>query len=230
MTRPKALRSNSAGQETRLALLAIAERLFAERGISGVSLREIGREAMQGNNNVVQYHFGSKENLVNEIFRWRLGQMEPSRLRMITQARHEERLSDCRTLVDIWCLPVLELTADDGSHPYAQFMANYLARYRPKGMRHVGDLSPEEFPSLIMLNECLNRAVSHLPPRLRSRRIETAFQIFLFSIVTNDLRGGPKDEPPVDLDDVLELAATILCQPAGGSYPPIANGSPHVAI
>jgi len=216
VARPKITRANSAGEGTRLALLAIAERLFAERGISGVSLREIGREAMQGNNNVVQYHFGSKENLVSQIFHWRVGQMEQARLRMIEQAERKGQLLNCRTIVDIWCLPVLGLVAEDGNHPYAHFLAHYLARYRPAGIQHVGDVSPNEFPSLTKLGECLNRAVSHLPPRLRSQRIELAFQIFLSSIVAHDLRRGCEEEPLLDLEDVLELVATVLCQRAGG--------------
>jgi len=170
---------------------------------------------MQGNNNVVQYHFGSKENLVSQIFHWRVGQMEQARLRMIEQAERKGQLLNCRTIVDIWCLPVLGLVAEDGNHPYAHFLAHYLARYRPAGIQHVGDVSPNEFPSLTKLGECLNRAVSHLPPRLRSQRIELAFQIFLSSIVAHDLRRGCEEEPLLDLEDVLELVATVLCQRAG---------------
>ena len=49
---------------TRLQLLATAERLFAERGIAGVSLREIGAAAGQRNNSATQYHFESKHGLV----------------------------------------------------------------------------------------------------------------------------------------------------------------------
>jgi AcrR family transcriptional regulator len=49
-------------------LVDAAERLFAERGIAGVSLREIGAAAGQRNNSAAQYHFGGKDGLVAAIF------------------------------------------------------------------------------------------------------------------------------------------------------------------
>lgn len=52
---------------TRARLIAVAERLFAERGIAGVSLNEINRAAQQRHSNACQYHFGSKEGLIQAI-------------------------------------------------------------------------------------------------------------------------------------------------------------------
>jgi AcrR family transcriptional regulator len=52
---------------TRARLIAVAERLFAERGIEGVSLAEINRAARQRHSNACQYHFGSKDGLVQAI-------------------------------------------------------------------------------------------------------------------------------------------------------------------
>lgn len=55
------------GEATRLALIRTAERLFAERGIAGVSLREIAEEAQQKNHSSASYHFGTKQALVDAI-------------------------------------------------------------------------------------------------------------------------------------------------------------------
>ena len=52
---------------TRAKLLTVAERLFAERSIAGVSLNEISKAAGQRNSNVCQYHFGDKSGLVQAI-------------------------------------------------------------------------------------------------------------------------------------------------------------------
>ena len=49
------------------SLIAAAERLFAARGIDGVSLREINREAQQRNTTSLQYHFGDREGLLRAI-------------------------------------------------------------------------------------------------------------------------------------------------------------------
>ncbi len=53
----------------RAALLGAARALFAERGVDGVSMREIGRAAGQRNSNAVQYHFGDRDTLVAATLR-----------------------------------------------------------------------------------------------------------------------------------------------------------------
>jgi AcrR family transcriptional regulator len=52
---------------TRVLLLRTAVRLFAEHGVEGVSLREIGDAAGQGNKAVVHYYFGSREGLLHAL-------------------------------------------------------------------------------------------------------------------------------------------------------------------
>ena len=48
-------------------LKQIACRLFAERGVDGVTVREIAEAAGQKNHAAVGYHFGSKEALIREL-------------------------------------------------------------------------------------------------------------------------------------------------------------------
>lgn len=48
-------------------LKAVAQRLFAERGVDGVTVREIAEAAGQKNHAAVGYHFGSKEALIREL-------------------------------------------------------------------------------------------------------------------------------------------------------------------
>ncbi|BBZ68091.1 TetR family transcriptional regulator [Mycolicibacterium insubricum] len=54
---------------TREAILAAAERLFAEDGIAAVSNRQISEAAGCGNNTAVGYHFGTKADLIRAIVR-----------------------------------------------------------------------------------------------------------------------------------------------------------------
>ena len=44
-------------------MIVVAERLFAERGIEAVSLREVGAACGLRNNSAAQYHFGSRTGL-----------------------------------------------------------------------------------------------------------------------------------------------------------------------
>jgi AcrR family transcriptional regulator len=52
---------------TRSAILAAAERLYADRGFGDVTLRDIVAEA-NVNLAAVNYHFGSKDELIAELF------------------------------------------------------------------------------------------------------------------------------------------------------------------
>jgi AcrR family transcriptional regulator len=57
---------NRQGIETRRHLVTVAERLFAERGIDGVSIRAVNAAAALGAASV-HYHFGSKQRLVEAV-------------------------------------------------------------------------------------------------------------------------------------------------------------------
>lgn len=61
---------NDGKEQTKDRLLDEAERLFAEKGFHGVSVREI-TSAAKTNQAAVNYHFGGKKNLYLEVFRFR---------------------------------------------------------------------------------------------------------------------------------------------------------------
>ena len=67
---------------TKGAVLAAAERLFAVQGLRAVSVRDITAEAGV-NLASVNYHFGSKDGLVFEIFRRRAAELSRDRARML---------------------------------------------------------------------------------------------------------------------------------------------------
>ena len=64
---------------TKDRILGAAEELFAQHGFAGTSLRQVTSRA-DVNIAAVNYHFGSKENLVNEVFRRRMDDMSALRL------------------------------------------------------------------------------------------------------------------------------------------------------
>jgi len=68
--------------DTRERILDVAERLFAERGYSNVSTRAITDEA-GANTAAAHYHFGSKDRLLEEVFRRRLDPLNRERVRLI---------------------------------------------------------------------------------------------------------------------------------------------------
>ena len=70
---------------TKDRILGAAEELFAQFGFAGTSLRQVTSRA-DVNIAAVNYHFGSKENLVNEVFRRRMDEMSAQRLSQLRAA------------------------------------------------------------------------------------------------------------------------------------------------
>ena len=68
--------------DTRARILDVAERLFMAHGYDGTSMRQITGEAGV-NLAAVNYHFGSKEALIQEVFRRRLDWLNEERMRTL---------------------------------------------------------------------------------------------------------------------------------------------------
>src|SRR5215475_8390163 len=77
-----------ASDHTRSSILAAAERLYAERGFSDVTLRDIVSEA-NVNLAAVNYHFGSKDELIAELFVTRSLALNRERLRELRAAEEQ---------------------------------------------------------------------------------------------------------------------------------------------
>jgi AcrR family transcriptional regulator len=74
--------------QTRSAILAAAERLYADRGFGDVTLRDIVAAA-NVNLAAVNYHFGSKDELIAELFVTRSLALNRERLRELKAAEEE---------------------------------------------------------------------------------------------------------------------------------------------
>lgn len=68
--------------DTRLRILDAAETLFTEHGFEATTLRQI-TGAAEVNLAAVNYHFGSKEELIREVFRRRLTWLNQQRLQQL---------------------------------------------------------------------------------------------------------------------------------------------------
>jgi len=95
---------------TKDRILGAAEELFAQHGFSGTSLRQVTSHA-DVNIAAVNYHFGSKENLVNEVFRRRMDEMTATRLQQLEQARRE-RPGELAAVLAAFVEPALAMAQD----------------------------------------------------------------------------------------------------------------------
>lgn len=98
---------------TKDRILNAAEALFATHGFMATSLREVTSQA-QVNIAAVNYHFGSKENLINEVFRRRMDDMSANRIARLEAALAEGK-DNLEGILDAFISPALELAGTTGT-------------------------------------------------------------------------------------------------------------------
>src|SRR5260370_14085606 len=118
----KPMRSDA--RDSRERLILAAERLFAERGIDGVSLREINKAAGQKNVSGLQYHFGTKKDLLAAVFSHRVPGIEVRRRAMLKELRQSGSASDLREILKAMVTPFAEqLNSGGNERAYVRFVA-----------------------------------------------------------------------------------------------------------
>lgn len=121
----------SAGKDTRERLLEAAERLFAERGVDAVPMREISREA--GSRNVIagQYWFGDKEGLVAALLEKHTPDVE-SRRHALLDAYEAAGTPSLNALAAALVLPLgAKLDQGAAGAGYLRTMSDLLTRANP---------------------------------------------------------------------------------------------------
>ncbi|TYT23891.1 TetR/AcrR family transcriptional regulator [Luteimonas viscosa] len=110
---------------TKDRILGAAEELFALHGFSGTSLRQVTTRAAV-NIAAVNYHFGSKENLVNEVFRRRMDVMSGQRLERLRVAL-AERPGELEPILAAFVEPALDLAQDRHGGAFIRVIARAYA-------------------------------------------------------------------------------------------------------
>ena len=109
---------------TRVLILSVAERLFAEQGVFAVSNRKISEAAGLGNTTAVNYHFGTKTDLILAIAASHGARIEKQRAQLMAKV---EGSTDLRDWVACMVQPSTSHLKDLGNPSwYARFNAQIL--------------------------------------------------------------------------------------------------------
>lgn len=150
----------------RARIIRVAEQLFAEQGIEATSLRVIGQQAGQKNTNAVQYHFDSREGLVEAIRQRHAERIRARREAMIAELPAEPAL---KSLAEIVVLPIAEcMEYEDGGVHYLQIMSQLISHPKQNVLMNYVD-SPD--PSMTFVLAKLEPYVRHLKPQDRVLRM-----------------------------------------------------------
>ena len=199
-------------------ILLAAERLIAERG-QQVPLRDIAAAAGQRNNSAVQYHFGSRDGLIEAVVERRIATLEVRRLELLAERAGGDTPHDVHTLLEALVAPMFELVARHGIGYYARFLEQI--RTRP-AVTDEANLDGERRTSVRVIMYRLERGLPELEPQLRVRRLRRLSTV-LFALLADHERAV--EDGRVDARDVTAWAETIDML-AGLLTAPVAERAP----
>lgn len=167
---------------TRAKLVAVAERLFAERGIDGVSLSEINRASKQRNANACQYHFGNKEGLLQAIVDKHLPAIADRRNELLDE-RERVVAADVRSLIHAWVLPVVEKLEDpDGGSNFIRVNAQLMSIHTLAVLDPAAaSLRPP--PGVERLVTLMDETLAELPAVIRRQRLLMASVVLFHGLL-----------------------------------------------
>jgi AcrR family transcriptional regulator len=117
----------SSAVSTKNRILSAAESLFAQRGFDGASLRQL-TAAAGVNLAAVNYHFGSKEKLVEQVFRRRLDALNSQRLSALGAIAGAESTT-IEDVLAAFIRPALDMSHDVSGSLFIRVLARAFAEH-----------------------------------------------------------------------------------------------------
>ena len=109
--------------ETSEKLIAAAERLFAEHGYSGVSVRMIAAAAGVSWS-LLGYYFRGKEGLLSEVYRRHCGELNAARMHLFQEIRTDGRKPALEEILNAFVRPALAVAqGEDGQTAFIRLRA-----------------------------------------------------------------------------------------------------------
>lgn len=172
--------------DTRTRILDVAEVLFSEQGLEGVSIRDITRKA-RVNLAAINYHFGTKDDLITAVFERRVVPLNQARLAALAAAEQAagHRSPSLETILEAFIRPALQssLQPTRGGSAFAKLFGRCLSEPSPE----VEALLQKQFaPLMVRMDAALRRALPHLSPSDIFWRMKFTFGALHHWLLTKD--------------------------------------------
>jgi len=207
---------------TKDRLLRAAERLFARHGIDAVSMRRIGTEAKQRNNTALQYHFGSKEKLIEAILATRMEMINKERELMFDAVLADGEGDNLPRLVAAIVVPFThQLAGGGGGRDYVRFTAQLFSR--GNAIELLGQRRPwTEAPYAIFLR--MRACLSDLPDDVVAMRLALMAGQLVQATATKEYQLGRRKVSPQDIE---RFSAELVDYVVGGLSAPATSRTTH---
>ena len=155
------------GTSTREALVEHGALLFARRGVTGVTARELHEAVGARNESALHYHFGGRDGLVEEILRRHLEAIEDRRARLVAVLAAEDRTGDLRGLVHALAAPM----AVDLDDPLGRAHLRLVSQLSHPALAYERPFRIVDAPAGVAVAKWVNAALRHLPRAVRAERL-----------------------------------------------------------
>ena len=171
-------------KDSRTAVLDAAERLLADYGVNGVSLRRILTEA-GANSAALHYHFKSRAGLVEAILARRGEKINLRRRDLLVALENQTRPPDVDQIVDAVVDPLVEFLLEEGE-PGRRYL-RFLARLQSDRSAVHHDLQDHHFPDVReRIGRFLMQTCPHLSLAELQRRSTMMIDTMLQSLANAD--------------------------------------------
>lgn len=199
--------------DTKARILEVAERLFMEHGFSATSLRMITGDA-KVNLASVNYHFGSKEALIEAVFTRRLSPLNRERIKHMEEleASAAGKPLSVEDIVDAFVMSALKLGDDQSDHGVV--FLRLLGRTFSDPSSSFGSLLAKQYADVVVrYKRALIKALPHLSEEDIVWRMHFMFGTMAYTNADMDainLIASCKLANPQDQAAVLKRLASFL--------------------
>ena len=205
------LRAVKPQHETRTRILDAAEELFMLHGFEGTSMRLLTTKAGV-NLAAVNYHFGSKDALVEAVFRRRLDPMNAARIAELDKLEADGHAPSPEEIIRAFVTPGLRLTEDTrgGGRNFTRLLGRTYTEPNKTLRQLIGQLYA---PAMQRYKAALERALPQMPRDELVWRMHFMFGTHAYTLAATDtvqLIAGCKPEDRHDTRLLEERLTAFL--------------------
>jgi len=219
------LRAIKPPHETRTRILDAAEELFMQHGFEGTSMRLLTAKA-SANLAAVNYHFGSKDALIESVFRRRLDPMNSARIAELDKLEKDAggRALTPEAIIRAFVGASLRMIEDAKSG--GRNFIRLLGRTYTDPQKHIRSLIGQLYaPAMARFKAAFERALPQMPADELVWRMHFMFGTLAYTLAATDtvqLIAGCK---PEDRYDARLLEARLTAFLAAGLIAPLHNAA-----